>query len=267
MNQLAQIIKEYVAQAHVNYNNARERIEAKAATANNDLRPTIDKYGRMHAPCDGYYWEGDTYAGGSYLPIPLEFWEWLEELTGKPQGPRKNGTKTYGQTHRIKVTTEEAKDIEIACESYASVKIGRVWDDGVSCYVYIQTTRDKLSALVADYKAEQEAILSAERAAELAAKRALKGEAPEGRVVVVGKIVSFKRVERQAYYYRDPGVDYKMLVELENRSTVWGSQVDSLHSAEVGDTIRFTATFERAKDDNTHAFFKRPAKAEILFHA
>jgi hypothetical protein len=161
---------------------------------------------------------------------------------------------------RIKVTTVEAEEIRVACDRFAEVSIGKTWDDGVTCYVYIQTTRDKLVELIADFRAEQEAALKAIRDAEKAAKQALKGEAPEGRCVVKGKILCLKAVEGERFSYYDSGITYKMLVELENLSTVWGSQPSNIGDAEVGDAVQFTATFERAQDDSTHAFYKRPSK-------
>lgn len=260
MNTLAQTIREYVAQAHTNYSNVVKRIKEKAATANHDLEPTEDRHGRLHAPCDGYEWEGGPYQGGSYLPFPLEFWEMLEERTGRPCGPSGASAASYGTKQRVKVTTSEAEEIRVACNKYADVAIGKTWDDGVTCYVYIQTTRNKLIELIADFRAEQEAALKAVRNAEQAAKRALKGEAPEGRCVVKGRILKFKAVEGERFSYYSSGIQYKMLVELENLSTVWGSQPSNIGDAEVGDVVQFTATFERAKDDNTHAFYKRPSK-------
>lgn len=39
-----------------------------AGSLNGDaLGPTADAHGRLHAPCDGYEWEGKTYRGGEYL--------------------------------------------------------------------------------------------------------------------------------------------------------------------------------------------------------
>lgn len=260
MTTLAQTIREYVAQAHTNYSNVLERIMQKAATANNNLKPTTDRHGRLHAPCDGYEWEGDIYAGGSYLPFPMEFWEMLDERTGRVCGPSRGVAFSYGVKQRVKVTTIEAEEIRVACGDYAEVSIGKTWDDGVTCYAYIQTTRNKLIELVADFRKEQEAALNAQREAEKAAKQALKGEAPQGRCVVKGRIVCFKRVEGKSFSYYDSGISYKMLVELENLSTVWGSQPSNIGEAEVGDLVEFTATFERAEGDNTHAFYKRPSK-------
>lgn len=35
-----------------------------------ELNPTIDDSGRYHAPCSGFEWiDGNTYAGGEYLPV------------------------------------------------------------------------------------------------------------------------------------------------------------------------------------------------------
>lgn len=263
MTTLTQIIKEYVAQAHENYKIVLDRIMRKAAEANQDLFPTVDKYGRLHAPCDGYEWDTETYAGGSYLPFPMEFWERLEEETGRPCGPSTKTSASYATKHRIKVTVAEAEEIKIACDRFAEVSVGMTWHDGVTCYIYIRTSRTKLSDLIADFRAEQEAALKAARDAEQAAKRALKGEAPEGRVVVKGVILAVKIVNRNAYHYHDSGVDIKILVELENKSTIWGNLPSALRDAKKGDTIEFTATFTPCKDDNTHGFFKRPAKAKL----
>ena len=103
------------------------------------------------------------------------------------------------------------------------------------------------------------------REEEKLAKKAMKGEAPEGRVSVVGKVVSMKLVDSMY------GQVFKMLVELDNFSTVWGSVPSKLHdlyqAAGVqpeGIWVSFEASFERAEDDSSHAFFKRPTKVALL---
>ena len=84
--------------------------------------------------------------------------------------------------------------------------------------------------------------------------------------MVRGRIAAFKTINRGSFHYYDAGVDFKMLVELENKSTVWGSQISSLIDvdADIGDLIEFTATFTQAENDDTHSFYKRPSKAKII---
>jgi len=255
---LSAAIKEYVAQANANYIAVRARIMEKAATANNDLRPTVDSYGRLHAPCEGYSWEGEVYGGGSYLPLPADFYEMLEMITGKQYG---GAVSFKGKTTRIKTTVGEAAEIAEACAAYAKVGTGKVWDDGVSCYCYIETSRDGLDSLLKTYAEEAAEAEKADIEARRAAERLLKGDAPEGRTAVKGKILAIKEHERASYSYYDSGFDWKMLVEMENKSTVWGTVPSSL-DADVGDVVEFTATFEVAQNDKTHAYFKRPSKAK-----
>lgn len=258
---LANMIRAYVAQAEEHYAEVQKRISERAATANQNQIPTIDKHGRMHAPCDGYYWEDEIYSGGAYLPFPMDFYEMLSELAGRPINPSK---KDYSISSRVKATKEEALIIEEACGKFAEVSTGKIWSDGVSCYVYIRTSRKGLNNLIEDYIAEEaekaKKLIEAKREAE----RALKGPAPEGRIQVKGKILSIKIVNVGSRFYGDPGVETKMIVQLENLSTVHGTLPMSLQDASKGDTVQFTAKFTPAEEDKTHAFFSRPAKGSIL---
>lgn len=81
--------------------------------------------------------------------------------------------------------------------------------------------------------------------------------APEGKVQIEGIIVKFKCVEN-CY-----GSTLKMLVECDGYK-VWGSVPKALMDAVLDDTVRFTATVERSRDDESFAFFKRPTKAVIV---
>lgn len=60
------------------------------------------------------------------------------------------------------------------------------------------------------------------------------------------------------------GIQFKMFVELENGSTIYGSLPSKISEAEIGDKVSFSANFTHADDDDTHAFFKRPTKAKII---
>jgi hypothetical protein len=93
----------------------------------------------------------------------------------------------------------------------------------------------------------------------------------EGRYEITGTIVSTKYVEN------DFGGQWKMLVKLEDGNKVYGSIPSALlgimvaeHTyvnVEKGDTVTFTATVERSKDDDHFGFYKRPSKASAVFAA
>jgi hypothetical protein len=103
---------------------------------------------------------------------------------------------------------------------------------------------------------------------EFAAKRAEEAanalptmSVPEGNgLVVEGKVLTTKWQES------DYGDTLKMLVEVTldgHTFKVWGS-VPRAIDPQNGDVIRFTANFERSRDDQSFGFFKRPRKAEVL---
>lgn len=73
--------------------------------------------------------------------------------------------------------------------------------------------------------------------------------APEGRVEVEGKILSLKEVEGSF------GTTTKMLVELANGNRVYAS---ALTGSEIGQNVKFKATFKRADRDAHFAFGKFP---------
>ncbi len=95
-------------------------------------------------------------------------------------------------------------------------------------------------------------------AAKRAAEKADAVPAPEGRFEVTGEILCIKI--QDGFY----GPQTKMLVKIKAEDghwKAWGTYPSSL-AAERGDTIKFTATFERSDKDEDFAFFKRPAKAQ-----
>lgn len=94
-------------------------------------------------------------------------------------------------------------------------------------------------------------IESAERKAAEAVE--VKGEAPEGRVEVVGAILSIQDRET------DFGVVTKALLKLANNAKVWLTlPSEAIGSVERGDVIKVRATFERSRDDRSFGFGKRP---------
>lgn len=120
----------------------------------------------------------------------------------------------------------------------------------------------------------------AERAEAAKAKIEAAGTVPTGRSEVIGQILSTKFQETQW------GSTKKMLLSFEAEDgpvKIWGSVPDALRGgnewadgdsvptwtdrADVGDTVRFTATLSRSDDDPSFGFFKRPAKAEMVARA
>jgi hypothetical protein len=102
--------------------------------------------------------------------------------------------------------------------------------------------------------AEQEA-----RNAEIEAAKVESGPAPEGRVVIEGTVTKLDTREN-AY-----GTRLVMTVTLDNGARVWGTVPAAIAAnVEQGSRVAFTATFERAEDDETFAYISRPTKASII---
>lgn len=80
----------------------------------------------------------------------------------------------------------------------------------------------------------------------------------EGRRTVEGVILATK-LQESLY-----GSTLKMLVHLDGDEKVWGSVPSALQASDQplkGARVRFTATFERSRDDALFGFYKRPSKA------
>lgn len=94
-----------------------------------------------------------------------------------------------------------------------------------------------------------------------------RGEAPVGRQDVEGLVLAVKTVASQY------GDQLKMMVELSNRSKVWctvpmiWTPEGNAVYVERGDRLAFRATFERAKDDPSMAWGKRPTNAKVVARA
>lgn len=245
MSNLVAMISEYVAQNDERYKALRKSILEAAAKANNDLEPNVDCYNRMHAPCHGYNWDGQEYAKGSYLPIPPE---WRED-NGQSPSPIKID---HGYTTKVKSNLDEVEQLKQACGKCAEVGAGVVWDDNSTCYAYIKTERKGLKELVGVYLEEQ-------KKEQIRLNKKIKAKAPVGRRSVKGVVRCLKNVVSQF------GVTTKMLIEAENKSTMWGTVPNNLiDHVQTNSVITFTATFEPSSEDPTHAFFKRPSKAVIV---
>ncbi len=107
---------------------------------------------------------------------------------------------------------------------------------------------------------DRQIVLAFKLVADVAKREAEKADAvpaPEGRFEVTGEIVCIKT--QDGFY----GPQEKMLVKIKTEGghwKAWGTYPSSLAAAR-GDTVKFTATFERSDKDEDFAFFKRPTKA------
>ena len=246
------------------------RLQRAAANRNEGEEPVFsEKSGRLHAPFDGYVWvwqEGDNefeaaYLAGQYLPFPKE----RESIALGAFGEQ---TKFVVPADRADKFMMQWQELPTVTREIVSVYASRVFDDKHGKpmrYVTVshcphdicEAIREKLVGdliRLQKYQQEQREVQRAERDAAHEA-----GEnAPEGRVVITGTVLAFKRQESM---YGDV---LKMLVQDDRGFRVWGSVPLSLEDAERESRITFTATVTASDKDAKFGFFKRPAKAAVL---
>ena len=246
------------------------RLQRAAANRNEGAEPVFsEKSGRLHAPFDGYVWvwqEGDNefeaaYLAGQYLPFPKE----RESIALGAFGEQ---TKFVVPADRADKFMMQWQELPAVTREIVSVYASRVFDDKHGkpmCYVTVshcpqdicEAIREKLVGDLIRLQKYQQEQREAQRAERDAAHEA--GEdAPEGRVVITGTVLAFKRQESM---YGDV---LKMLVQDDRGFRVWGSVPLSLEDAERESRITFTATVTASDKDAKFGFFKRPAKAAVL---
>jgi hypothetical protein len=103
----------------------------------------------------------------------------------------------------------------------------------------------------------QRPIIAAQRAAEQEAAAPV----PTGRVIITGRVLAVKQVERQSYSYGDSGMSTKLLIQGLTGFKVWGNQ---FMNAQKGDLITFTATIQPSEKDTKFGFFSRPTKGSFV---
>jgi hypothetical protein len=261
-----------VEKRRADYKAKRDRVIARACELNNGKEPVEDAQGMLHSPCDGYsfvmagngYCEGEVklYAGGEYLPVDNAEKTGLQmRFNRKFLFPKDlwddNSFQRWLWDNGFEVTRSSGGN-----DSW----VGKVWHNentGLdNLYVWLNAPNWNLNHL--------EAILNAHYEQDVKAKpvvgKPTKGEAPVGHAGVSGKVLVTK-VQDSMY-----GPSLKMLVELDNLATVWGSMPVSLQNAEDkledrnirGHMVSFEADFEPAEGDASHSFFKRPKHAVLI---
>lgn len=252
------IINNLILENRAAYQAKRTSIEEKArilnqgwATYKQDrdsfdicLDPTWGKDDRPHAPFDGYLWanelgEVQAYGGGQYLPYVNEI-----EKFDKPEYTGDHGW------WKLRLTLEMLNDIKAYGDPLQVKSVLKEWD--------LETTK----AMVVEVRAHKTILKAIQEYSEnwfntyYETLKKSKGDAPEGKLIVKGKVVSVKTYED---FY---GMISKMTVVMENGSTSYGTLPKSVPLDFRGD-ISFQAIFTQAKNDNTHSFFKNPCKVEI----
>lgn len=109
---------------------AKRQAKVDAAKAlNKGAEPTLDKFGRYHAPHDGYIWgdeAGDVYMGGQYLPD--------EDFDVQPQ--RKAKIKIH---ESLKTPEFSELFVQFKKSGRDDVSYGKSWAqrEGSVCYAYV----------------------------------------------------------------------------------------------------------------------------------
>ncbi|QQG32124.1 hypothetical protein CkP1_0086 [Citrobacter phage CkP1] len=209
------------------------------------VAPTWGIDDRPHAPFDGYLWENElgeveAYHAGSYLPYTTE----LDNMD-KPEYTGDHGW------WKLRLTAAMYVELKLYGYPIEVRKPYKQWELEDSTVVMMAEVRAHKSILVAIQEASKQFF---DELYESFKKN--KGEAPTGKQRIKGRVVSVK--DWMDFY----GPVFKMTVRLENGATVYGSLPKAV-PADYRGTIEFTATFENAKNDTTHSFFKRPSKVTV----
>lgn len=257
------------------YEKRLERVKEAYSEANNGLLPNLDKIGRLHAPCNGYTvpqfskfledaedfednYKNALFSKGEFIPYPMsDDYDYFTML-----GDR---TKHYSFEFRIQVSEKEIEILEsINCEDKPfSISFSRSWNFRNVKYSYVtissfwKTVHYEFADNIQSYRQmiEEQERLEKERVR--LERLAKKGKAPVGVDTVSGIVISFKNV-----FDGFGNIKTKMLVELENKSTVFGIRPARIKEVKEGDKVTFTATFD-STDDDTHAFYKSPKQVSF----
>jgi len=260
MNAFATVVEELKERQSANI----KRLENAWSEANSNIPPTMDRQGRLHAPCDGYQlpvnyavdyignYDEAIFAKGQYLPIPLTGDDYLDYSRFVSHA---RNVERYRPRGKLKVNEELADQIiaELKDNFYIYFAKGKAWsvNDVSVCYLYMeacnQSMLDRFIAAIRD-------------AVENTERQLYTGQAIVGRERVKGKVIKTTVDE----FYTSGGVGFvrKLLIHLDNDSTCYGTEPSSV-SIDAGDEVEFTASFEKSSKSETHSFYKRPHKMVI----
>lgn len=240
----------------------KERLLSVYKEENQGLSPNVDHNGRFHAPIDGYVIpeeisknfdlkgkEDVIWGKGEFLPVFLTAEE-MSEL--KPYDPN-----DYKNSVKVKCTKKEYEDF---VSFYASnkdfdlktlicdLKSGKEFlVEGVEHqYVYFKTPQFYAKRIQKEIDRKLEESREEER--KYKGKLLLNGD-----VQVVGNII------RTIIKTIDGAIERKCIVELENKSTLYGTLPAKVDDDYRG-KISFMAKVSVSSQDDTHGFYSRPKK-------
>lgn len=254
MKTLITLLANHTSTCNKRFQTIQERVMKELQDNNAGLIPNVDCLGRLHASCDSYNDVNDNvYLKGQFIPMP----ETEDDcFFGVPVSSKE--IKTRIQIFGSLITDiNELIDLNTVLNGI-TFGLGKTFKkSGLdTCFLYVNAashgylniTRDFIETKLQEIKDK----------IELETPAKLKGVAPEGKQSIQGVVLGTPVVED---FY---GYTCKVFVELENGSTVYGTLPSKICDVEIGETIAFTANFNHALDDNTHAFFKRPSKPSIV---
>ena len=250
-------IKAEFEQAKVEYSARRARIIAASANQNEGVEPTIDSYGRLHAPCDGYDWQDDIYGAGEFLKIPelsqdeCEYYDILYM-------PKDGFAERYSYKAKIKTTVSVVEQIKAELSKLPvaiNVSAGASWGEGV-CYMYVDAKSKRFikaiesaASAIAPVEAKSNAVLSAGRQNIVATLKATFMKEDRYNPHLSDLVGIFER-DDGATLFCNIGDSFKKLVE---------SSIDELK----GKRISFCAELIVNAKDQSKASCKRPTKVAI----
>lgn len=269
MNPIFIKLKDKVEDLNANYAKYLKRLESAYSESNNGMTPNVDSKGRYHAPCDGYMmpnahkWD---YGHKDYSDVLFGKGEFLPFLDDPFTDKVGANVKDFSDKFKVKVNNS-VKEMILECKEAFSVNVsfGKEWESYGETFRYAWIVGGTVEKHFANFIAEEMVAQVEKKKAEEV--KVVKGIAPEGKVRIRGKIL--RTSVRQTYQvYNSSIYADKVIIELDNKSTVYGTLPSGLARMDkeelIGMVIEFNANFSHAKDDNTHAFFKNPTKVEVL---
>jgi hypothetical protein len=240
------------------YRKRREQIMSRMAVANRGVPPVVGSDGSLHAPFDGYLafstktLSEEVYGGGQYIPCSLNDSEedsHLHFTTRKIRIPASlfNEIKSSNGPLYHLVRWEGKRSW---VDRSLGIEVINVWFHAGKWLL------DQLDRIMEKFFEDVPKVVEPVK---------VKGVAPAGFCAVEGVVLAVK-VQDSVY-----GPTLKMLVEMGNNATVWGTVPASLQDASRGANrelrgalVSFQANFETATGDVCHAFFKRPKGAKVV---
>lgn len=261
----------------VKYQDRLNMIEKAYKEENEMLSPKIDSKGRFHAPCNGYRipdvilnhcdftasYDDTLFAKGSYLPTPIDLDSFYFQ-NKKIDFKYKNRILLKGRDTIDLFKTIDSKNKPFKCFT------GAEWEKygEVHAYLHIHSMwKSVVDAFVNPISMHSEMQANKEKQLREEAKQkalAEKGDAPDGKKIVVKARVETLPIYNNPYCYDgDPILKMKVVI-LETKATAFGSLPVGLEDVKIGDTIEFMANFKPDQKDKTHAKFTYPKNAKIL---